>query len=383
MNLAEIIEIVRGSIQEGNCILFLGPLFGKNRAGTKISEQASDFFKSQLINLDTEFQNLFIPVEKKATQTIASKVRAFYKTVIPGQTYTDVAGINFPLIISFTQDDFLAKEFAAKHYESFFSYYSRKGVTKRTSGSDLERQVPEAEKPKPGEHILYNLFGWFEDSNSIISSYDAFYDFLFSILGSSNFLPDYIRAKIGNAGLLLFLGFDLKKWYVPLLVAKILSISKSGTDAPVTVASINDSDTSNEAYMDWLRRYPLQFEQVDDSEEFLKELYDETIARKAGSLKNKKDGEAEISLTAGIPAEQKQEWRDAIPANDPEKIVLVFDRIIAYARMTKRPALEDEFTSLKRELNQAILNFNQGILSEDDFRTRVNQIVRRALHFLH
>ena len=72
--------------------------------------------------------------------------------------------------------------------------------------------------------ILYNLFGSIADENSLITTYDAFFNFFISVIGEEHKLPLELQNRLTEANFFVFIGFDLTKWYIPLLMHKPLNL---------------------------------------------------------------------------------------------------------------------------------------------------------------
>lgn len=256
-------------ISTGECALILGPLFGVTQDGKKIHELLRHTLQQDYkVDLDTDFDNLFI-VRKYPDAVFEFQLRGaiqdFYADIQPQvhKVYDDIVQINFHAIVSFTQDEFLKNAFKRAQCQKVFQYFSVKGTTGESTPPNTNSTTLGARKKGPP--ILYNLYGRCNDPDSLIVGYDTFYEFLFSFIGEKQ--QQQLREmseRLKDSKMFLFLGFNLKKWYVPLLLTMLLK-RQSSTRIPA-IATMDDTDEqSNQNYMEWLSRYPMAMSFVGDT----------------------------------------------------------------------------------------------------------------------
>ena len=182
-------KLVLNSIEKNNCVLILGPLFGLNNKSDKIHsivrQQLEDSF-----SLDDEYQNLFILKQSPDNDWIVfSTIADLYENVVPSEVYNKVAKINFSAVLTFTQDIFLLSAIKQQNVEFIFKYFSANISKQKEENFICQPQSNSSHTEKSNILVVYNLFGSYQDTNSLIINYNSFYKFLFAILGSDKALP--------------------------------------------------------------------------------------------------------------------------------------------------------------------------------------------------
>ncbi|PSL45400.1 SIR2-like protein [Chitinophaga niastensis] len=261
-------DILLNSIRAGDCALILGPLFAVTADGSKVNELLrSELQHVHNVDLDTDFDNIFIArsyppgMQPIRLENIIAK---FYPAIQSKahHVYSQIAHINFNTIVSFTQDEFLSAAFREAKINHSFQYFYARGTSKRPdeqgmSGGDSRfsnMQIP----------TLYNLYGRHSQSDSLIISYDAFYEFLFSFIGEQQAQLNDMKMRLTASKVFLFLGFDLKKWYVPIMLTKLLKSGTLNGRRVLAIATLDDTaERENKNYMEWLTRYPLEMTFID------------------------------------------------------------------------------------------------------------------------
>ncbi len=220
------------NIHHEKCVLFLGPLFGATNVVKKEKEEyihehirkglndyyAEEFKKKSLKYeeanyLDCQFENLFILKNARKDRALDMlelrfQLKDLYQTLSPTAMYEQVARLPLNAIITCTPDLLLRNAFQKLNIDHDFFYYSPKQQPDR----------PEARNNVP---IIYNLFGCADDTNSFIITHESFFKFVFTMLGDNQELPVPLRNIIKKADLFVMLGFDLSKWYIPLIMRKL------------------------------------------------------------------------------------------------------------------------------------------------------------------
>jgi hypothetical protein len=265
------------NISAGNCVLILGPMFGLNSNNNEVFSEIKKYLIKQddTILLDGEFQNLFL-VEKmdnynpiQIEDWISQSYEQFADLASLNNSYEKISRIKFSSIINFSQDTFLNNAFDIQKLKYQFSYFSICGTAKEYI------KVVEDDEYKNRPYI-YNLFGHYKHNGSLIYDYDRFYTFFFSFLGESNIFPPDVVNRLAKARIFLLLGFDLKKWYVPIFIAKLCKIGRENTkDRPMALTSLNNTNKDNQPYVNWLTRFPLQLRFIRDTYSFIDKLMED------------------------------------------------------------------------------------------------------------
>ena len=208
-------------IENGQCVLFLGPRFAMDKDGTRIHLRLKEYFTKQqeekekqgtqdkADKLDMRFDNLFIfsdPSPKFTTKIkFIQNLNDFYKTIEPHDIYDKIAQMPFQAVVSSSPDLFLKHAIEKGNYDVDFQYFSNK------INNDSTEQRP----------LLYNLYGNITQGDSLISTFDDFYTFVSSLLAEEQKIPSQLRFILAKAKVLLFFGFDLSMWYIPLILRKL------------------------------------------------------------------------------------------------------------------------------------------------------------------
>lgn len=353
----ENIDLCVNYIEEGECILFLGPQFALDEEGKKIHEQLrghiqSDSFKDKI---DFTYDNLFI--FKDTTPTTADKMRLTmalkkkYKQTTPHPIYKKIPAIPFSAIISCSPDQFLKDAFEAQGFDLYFRYYSRKGEGEDKGIIDEE------------ETFLYNVFGYIGDENSLITTYESFYKFIISIMGEEQQLPLELRNRIVNAKVYMFMGFDLTKWYIPLLIHKLNSFKQDSEGNDVT-AMISGDNTRNE---ETGKHFPIEMMVLNGDAiptiDVISQRLDEN-----GSLRAQ-DAEP---LNCDVEV-FKEKVADNVLDGVFEDLLKCFDR---------KGFETNGLILLQNRFNELEKNQNGGVISETDAKLERNRIVTALLDFI-
>jgi hypothetical protein len=386
------LETIIDSVANNACILFLGPLFGQTNDGKKINDLLFQELWKNNIKVDNDFQNLFIKKIDTPPQKIALRMKNFYNstgdTVPPatGSTtfiYRNVAKINFNAVIVFGQDVFLKNAFDEEGFIYDFRYYSSKGPQPpviRSGGKALNMG------PAESIPIIYNVFGNYNDAQSLITDYGTYYKFLFAIMGDPSFFPADLNARIASAQVFLFLGFDLKKWYVPLLVTRFYNIGNTITKS-MFASSMNDTDVSNnEEYVNWLGRYPLNLQPIGDTAAFL----DSVVATPDGiqkGLLRAKDNPAMLVKSQYYEQpefrQKKAEWLNQLGTEGAEAMQATFDDMIAFFGQTGFEESKIFILLKKASLCTAIEDKMENTITAELFDTYVARVRKDVIVYIN
>ncbi|MET7000202.1 SIR2 family protein [Chitinophaga defluvii] len=358
-------------ISTGECALILGPLFGVTQDGKKIHEMLRHTLQQDYkVDLDTDFDNLFI-VRKYPDAVFEFQLRGaiqeFYADIQPQvhKVYDDLVQINFHAIVSFTQDEFLKDAFKRAQSQKVFQYFSVKGTAAENTPPANNAGATLGARKK-GPPILYNLYGRCNDPDSLIVGYDTFYEFLFSFIGEKQ--QQQLREmseRLKDSKMFLFLGFNLKKWYVPLLLTMLLK-RQSSIRIPA-IATMDDTDEqSNQNYMEWLSRYPMAMSFVDGTSiELIEKIIaagkkeQEHLSADAGDNANGQPGRPQNGSTAVRKSLLRQEDHQVVP---PISINEAYNQVInassaeALLKTMQRLFESLENRNISKETNRALID---------------------------
>jgi hypothetical protein len=370
------------SISSDSCVLVLGPLFGKNKNGEHIHEEMRKYLQEDnLVKLDDEYQNLFIIEDTKGTPTVVIEdtIGRSYDKIEPDAIYESVAKIKFNAIITFTQDIFLIKAFDSFHFDYLFTYFSTtrpQTEFERLPADENERKQAAARKLP----FIYNVFGHYQHKDSLIYTYDKFYKFLFPLLGDSKAFPDELVNRLSNARVFLFMGFDLKKWYVPLFITKFCKLGRENKSTnQIIIAPINDTNTRNPEYLRWLLRYPLEIKLIKDTYSFLDKLID----LKDQALLRKAETQVAEPQRAGLTELQKQQYFDRMgEISEDSELITLMDDIMDYHIGKNETQAKFYMVELRSELKRHIHKSNSNKITNEEYEVGIANIRKKIMHFI-
>jgi len=217
------------NINNDKCILMLGP----EAAVAKLDGQPKPLSHS-LANLlfkdvDSRFKEHIDPsnlmevaqyycLQKEIdSYHVKVKIRNFYslhRSSFSGSFHFDLAALPFYLSIHSSPDEMFASALKEQHKHPKTGWYNYKN--KQSTMMYIGTRV---------EPMLFYLYGFIDDENSLVATENDLLDFLVSIM-TKNSLPDRLINELQAPDKsLLFLGFGFKHWYLRILL-HILEIKK-------------------------------------------------------------------------------------------------------------------------------------------------------------
>lgn len=239
----EYLETIASVLEDDNCVLFLGPRFGFTEKGEKLHTHLQQQLQLQFAGkLDYSYDNLFLLKNNSGHEvhTLRGKLRTLYREAQQQRPdiYQHIAQLPFCAIVNCTPDHLLKNAFESLGLPLDFQYYSRKGQFETPTNKDAP--------------LLFNVFGNVDVPDSLLITYEAFFDFMIAILGEEQQISLRLKHLLTNASVFVFIGFDLEKWYIPLLLNK-LSFHKGNHSrklAYVNTDNLFEAETYN--------KYPIQ-----------------------------------------------------------------------------------------------------------------------------
>jgi len=204
------------TLQEGRCIIFLGPELFTNNQNKKLGESLSDYLqvgKNEDIEKYYQAEELFLFKNNGAQTKTYYKIKNFYQQSFP-ETETllkKIAQLPASFIVNLTPDKHLVNTFQQLNLPVKSDFYWKNHTPKS------EVKLPSIKKP-----LVYNLFGSIDQQESLILTHNDLFDYFSSIFGERG-LPKDLRHKIHQAHNLIFLGIPFDKWYLQLIL-RILSL---------------------------------------------------------------------------------------------------------------------------------------------------------------
>jgi len=392
---------ITSNIKTGNCVLVLGPMFGINTIGKPIYDDIQDLLREEdgSLMLDDEFQNLYL-VEKmdsydqtEIEEMIFRSYERFsiddiYKfqeddvNKVPENIYEKTAKIKFNAFINFTQDVFLKNAFDKnenlKYQFTYLSIYQALSQFEKISSEPEYKNWP----------FLYNLFGNYQHKQSLIYSYDRFYKFFFKILGESNessVYPPEIVTRLADARIFILLGFDLKKWYVPIFIAKLCKIGRENKeDRPMVVAALDNTNVDNLTYVSWLTRYPLKLKFIKNSYDFINKLskIHGVIHEPQVRLDETSSYDEEIINNRLSEGEKSDFYNRIGDISDDDEFLKLINSLKSVYETKKNTDAIKFMVNRRTELRQLVASFQDEQITKDDYKTEKAVIRKRILDYI-
>lgn len=336
-------SIINSSMVDNRCILFLGPKFAMSKDGKKVHASLRDTL-AEPYKLDSNFDNLCIIEEPQPDAELISSLKiqlnSLYDEMVAHDIYQKICSLRFKAVVSCTHDPFLPAAFSEVWKRPpNFKYFSRK-VQQDSHTETINSQ--QAEQP-----LLYNVFGLVRDKESLITTYDTFYDFLMKLIGDNPKTPQELQYSLSKSSVLILIGFDLGKWYMPLLFRKLRNYVgvRERSDEIVAYVSTDDTEDMDQTRLRYLQHYAIKVKSLDnDSIGFIDRLYNTDKVR----LKLPK---ASFSIR-GLSEATKEE-KEIICEKLSEVIELLIDGEYGEAL----DLLTSAFKSIEEEYNR-VLNFH-------------------------
>ncbi len=191
------------SIEQEKCIVVVGPEMYTAPGEASMEKRLAEFLRKQSAQLRIRVNdNGWYHLQPGGNETSpVRQVKEFYNRPTPHaeESLKTLARIRFPIYISMTPDTKLRQAFSG--YAADFETYVR--------NKPYREDVP---VPTPERPMVYQLLGNIEDRNSMVLTYDDFYDYLKSVFTGNSMSPMLKDAIIG-AEYFLFLGMSFDQWY--------------------------------------------------------------------------------------------------------------------------------------------------------------------------
>lgn len=205
-------------LENGTCILFLGPellKFNGKDYNTAFYETLEDDELEDINKKSAKYDEK----EKLWTFSSVPVKREFFclfdeyfkeNRNLNNPVFHKLVTMPFPLIVSLLPDSMLDTVFS--EYENFEHALCTK----------LDSDIPEV---TPDKTVIYNIYGNIENQDYICSHFD--YMNFISNYGNKSNLPKNLKEAILKANYLVFIGFEMEKWY-NIILMYILNEIKQG-----------------------------------------------------------------------------------------------------------------------------------------------------------
>lgn len=333
-------HIIR-TIKAGKCILFIGPEVSTDDAGVPLCEimlNELDPEKNENIVKYYDKEDFFLFADDNAKSYAYYDIADFYeKNNKPCNYYKQIARFPFSLIININPDMHLSRVYAKNGFQHQSYTYNKKEAVEQTIS-------PSKENP-----VIYNLFGTYENLDSMILTHEDLFDFLESTL-STNKLPSEIRSTLLSAHNYIFLGFRFDKWYVQFLI-RLLQLPKDKTSF--------SNKISLEAKTFFIEQFNINFPEYSIAD-FLIDLESKCLEANIG-LRTLLENENELSSKVKYFITQNKiaEALDVVmEVNNSNEMILLKGRFNELIQTFRDNRIEyREYTVELAKIKYAILNF--------------------------
>jgi hypothetical protein len=134
----------------------------------------------------------------------------------PADSYKLLAQLPAPIFITANPDNLLQEALKAQGKEPDVFFFNWR---EKIDDAKLERYDREPTLKKP---LVFHVFGYFKDDNSIVLSEDDYFDYLIGLIQYKSRIPKVVPYSTANSSL-LFLGFQLTDWSFRVLFRLIMS----------------------------------------------------------------------------------------------------------------------------------------------------------------
>ncbi|MCO6480738.1 MAG: hypothetical protein J5I94_29120 [Phaeodactylibacter sp.] len=345
------------AIEREKCILCIGPGIFTDKKGQKLEEQIISYLKKNG-ELDEDItcypDGLFYFKRDAKRNNILADISRFYQQKFPEveKIFRQMAHIPFNLILFLTPDNKYAQIAELEELPVNSDFYFKK-------------QPPRIKGRPTREHpVAYNLFGSFDDDESIILTYDDLFDFMQSTF-EGNSMSDEMRLLIKNARHFICLGLPFDKWYMQLL----LRILEMHSNKRLTKYASNAIQHDQETLTFYQDQFDITFVPKDIAA-FINELHQE--CRQGGLIRKKAAGQVSA----------KDEIRQLIASN---KLARAMDKLEGHltAAGGRAEELKDKLAHLRRRLRMNQEDRDKGLIDEKDYQMVMNRITQMLLNFVN
>jgi hypothetical protein len=211
-DLLDLMAFTCDSLNQQKCVLVLGPDIYIKEIDNQVWDRNGYFLQLGNETPDSTFfpNDGVLKFSDTSRFKIQQKIKSFYTNGGDIQLLESIANIRFPLIINASPDESLFQYLKQLDPNTQFQYFE---------GDQDENKAISFDKNNP---LIYNIFGWAMDPQSLIISHDILYRKIQELLSVNSF-PGSIRDYLQKANSFLFLGFKFDSWAFQLLSYKIIN----------------------------------------------------------------------------------------------------------------------------------------------------------------
>ncbi|MCO6428973.1 toll/interleukin-1 receptor domain-containing protein [Nitrosomonas communis] len=237
------------SLRYGQCVLVLGPEIPadipRERGAGQLDSQITytDALRDQLAaELEEDGRRITATSLAGVAQQyedadgfgpgmLRSQSAGFYTSsqLEPSTIHREIASLPFSLVLSTCHDQLLEMAFRSVGKSSIVYRYNLRGDG---------QENPEFAVPVTlNSPLIYHLFGYFEEPQSLVLSENDLLDFLLAVISGTPPLPNSLRRALQrNGASFLFVGFGIRHWYLRVLLKALvrgLALGRTGSSVAV------------------------------------------------------------------------------------------------------------------------------------------------------
>lgn len=222
------------SLQEESCVLCIGPGVYSSGLGDRQEERLAAFLNEQAAKIGIRvYEDGWFHYLPNASEIDAwQRLKEFYRQPDP---HTDellrrVAALPFHFVLNFTPDYRLRQQLEAVGFS--FDFLSYRKNEPYDPDLPVNQHLPTRNRP-----LVYNMLGELRKRNSLVMTYDDFYNYLESVFAGRSMSP-VLKENIWEADYFVFLGMPFDRWYVHMFM-RILQQHEKNRSSKKYAANVN------------------------------------------------------------------------------------------------------------------------------------------------
>jgi len=364
-------DFIAGTIQEQKCILFIGPGVFGNGKYKRLEEWMADFLRNDPDGLIKKYYAedslySFKDPSAKTRATFALK-KFFHESDFSHvkELYRKIAAIPFSMIFTMTPDDLLQQVFDEKKINYHPDFYLK---------NQPPRLIDTPITPTANAPLIYNMFGFIQNRDSLVLTHDDLFDYLHSVLSEQSMHPD-IKQTIKKMENFIFLGISFDKWYMRLLLKVLYRLQGRDEFLRFANATILQEDVKT-LFVDQFR---IEFipQQIG---EFIDHLYryfeEKNLLRKESDKKQSVTSQLKELIGEGKVSEAINGLQTYIDR------FLTENASLPESGVEMLSGLNSDLLQLRSMLRRLENRKRQGIISEEKADLEMNQITHSLIGYL-
>lgn len=351
-------EHLLDSLVEERCILCIGPEVYTS-GDIRHEEQLAHYLreKSEEIKIRVYDDAWFHYLPNASEIDAWQRVKEFYKNPLPSEVQTNleiISKLPFHFILNFTPGYHLPDTFESLDFAFNFLSYEKKQPFDKTA---------EANKFKPTKlkPLVYNMLGEFKKRNSLVMTYNDFYNYMESTFEANSMSP-VLKENIWEADYFIFLGLPFDRWYVHMFMRILQQHEKNKSSKKYAANIFMDEKITTLCE----EQYTMSFVNSDITE-FLATFLEKAEARKMIRT-------AAQAAKLELPFDTLEDW---LRENKIEKI---FDNLIVQLSdmgtigdgwKKEVVQMEGRFNDLKRSIRMGVIDDRDRIVEMNRIRANI------------